>query len=264
MPKRLEFIFGSPTYNNILDIFVPIQGEPMERTPFRLLLVLCLFLSGFSVSRAGIVYSAAGDFSATTNTTSSTWQYGTFNSPSSTGFLINSNHGTTSGLNWWLNSPTVTSPNIVYNPTSSPISQFTYTIQSGQLGLHPGSLGEKAVIRFMAPTAGVYALNASFVGVNSPTTSSDATILKNGTSIFSSNISYGVVTSNSQTVNLLAGDTIDFAIGYGSNQTYYADMTGMTATLQAVPEPSTFLLVSLFVLVAVIVHYRRPRQVFAG
>ncbi len=236
----------------------------MERTPFRIALAFCLFFAGNGISRGGIVYSAAGNFSATTNTTSSTWQYGTFNSPSSTSFLINSNCGTTNGLNWWLNSPTVTSPNILYNPTSSPITISSFTLQSGQLGLHPGALGEKAVIRFMAPTAGVYALNASFVGVNSPTTSSDATILKNGTSIFSSNISYGVVTSNSQTVNLLAGDTIDFAIGYGSNQTYYGDMTGMTATLQAVPEPMTILLFSLGILLAVVMQYRRKHHVFAG
>ncbi len=46
-----------------------------------------------------------------------------------------------------------------------------------------------------------------------------------------------------------AGDTIDFAVGYGNNQTYLYDSTGLDATIsttpaavsESVPEPSTVL-----------------------
>jgi len=42
-----------------------------------------------------------------------------------------------------------------------------------------------------------------------------------------------------QTISLAAGDTIDFAVGYGANGDYFFDSTGINATVGAVPEPAT-------------------------
>jgi hypothetical protein len=44
---------------------------------------------------------------------------------------------------------------------------------------------------------------------------------------------------------MAAGSYLDFGVGYGSNQTYLYDSTGLSAVITPVPEPATLALASL-------------------
>ncbi len=72
-------------------------------------------------------------------------------------------------------------------------------------------------------------------------------MLDNGVSLFGGLINgYGDTTTFSMTLVLKAGDLVDFAVGYGSNNNYFDDSTGINATLTfngaSVPEPGSLIL----------------------
>ena len=116
----------------------------------------------------------------------------------------------------------------------------------GQLAFHPGPQDEYGVIRFTAPTAGTFLLSSSFTGLDfAGPTSSDVHVLLDGSVIFNGFVNgfgAGSGPSFASRLTLAAGDTVDFAVGYGSNGTYFNDSTGLTATLSSVPEPSSLVL----------------------
>jgi hypothetical protein len=93
------------------------------------------------------------------------------------------------------------------------------------------------VVRFAAPAAGSYAVNAAFFGLDfaGPTTT-DVNILVAGISIFDGIVNgFGPGTGPifATNLNLNAGDTIDFAVGVGPNGNYANDLTGLAATVSA-------------------------------
>ena len=109
--------------------------------------------------------------------------------------------------------------------------------------MHPGSSGEYAILRFTAPTTDTYNISAIFSGLDS--THQDVHILKNNAVIFVDAITgFGDTGSSAGSLSLSSGDTLDFAVGYGNNNTYYNDSTGLkfTANISTIPEPTTMLL----------------------
>ena len=128
----------------------------------------------------------------------------------------------------------------------------TVVVPGGAVHFHPGfaSTGEDAIIRFIAPIAGLYTIGGSFAR-------QDITANGNGTrvSIFSnvggtySSLFTNTIAANSYgnstpfsglTANLGVGDTIDFALNNLGDYAY--DSTGITANLSvaSVPEPATW------------------------
>jgi PEP-CTERM motif len=72
----------------------------------------------------------------------------------------------------------------------------------------------------------------------------DVHILHDGVSIFNSNVTGSPSpTSYSGLQGIVAGDTIDFAVGVGSDGNYNEDLTALSATI--VPEPDTLGLVGM-------------------
>jgi hypothetical protein len=47
---------------------------------------------------------------------------------------------------------------------------------------------------------------------------------------------------NQKTITVALGGIVDFAVGYGTDGSYYNDTTGLSATITTVPVPSTLLL----------------------
>lgn len=176
--------------------------------------------------------NAVADFSATQN--NGAWKYGsktisgtTFNAFASNANLFGG------GLDSW--SPGYCCPMITRNATGT---TYTYpgapsVVQpSDVLNLHPGPTGDKAVVRWTAPAAGTYTIAGRFQGIDTAGTTTDVTILHNTTSIFSNNVNgYGNQVTFSVTRTVAAGDTIDFQVGYGSNNSYGSDSTGLSATI---------------------------------
>ena len=106
------------------------------------------------------------------------------------------------------------------------------TYQPGQLAENPGPDGQKAVVRWTAPSAGRYSITATFSGLSSAGDSVDVHVLLNGASIFDSTvIGSPSPTSYSGTQNIAAGDTVDFVVGIGSHVHNYEDTTGLSAKI---------------------------------
>jgi hypothetical protein len=218
-------------------------------------LAVALFLVILAVPQvqAGVVYDAAADFSPTNNP-NGVWSYGwssTLGSP----FNLDVSSTTVDGLNFWEGPvpgvPYVTYPYICHNGTGSTlIYGGAVQMLPGQLAFHPGPQDQYGVIQFTAPTAGTFLLLTSFTGVDfagayGPTATS-VHVLVDGSSIFSGLVNgfgAGSGPSFDTTLTLKAGDTVDFAVGFGSRDAYYDDATGITATFSSsVPEPSSMVL----------------------
>lgn len=177
-------------------------------------------------------YNAVNDFSATQN--NGTWKYGykslsgsTFNAYPSNANLFGG------GLDSW--SPGYCCPMITRNNTGT-----TYTYPGAPsvvqptdvLNLHPGPSGERSIVRWTAPSSGTYIITGRFQGIDTAGTTTDVAVLHNSTSIFTGNVNgYGNQAQFSVTRTVVAGDTIDFQTGYGSNNSYASDSTGLAATI---------------------------------
>jgi hypothetical protein len=182
-----------------------------------------------TVSAAGR-YDAAPDFSATDNP-NGIWSYGW--SPSLGGaFVQDTSHRNVSGIDFWMGEQAGDgNPSVSHNGTTNPITPGSMTWQPGQLGFHPGPNGEDAVVRWTAPRAGALSLGAAFSGLDfvGPT-STDVHVLHNGATLFDGEVlDFGAGPSFDTTVVVAAGDTIDFAVGYGSDGNFSCDTTGLDA-----------------------------------
>ena len=104
----------------------------------------------------------------------------------------------------------------------------------GEILAHPGGIGPSAftppfyngVVRFIAPAAGLYAIDGNFRSLSNGFAQGD--VVHNGTSL----IAIGNEGTFRLTLQLAANDTVDFAVGAG-NGDIGGDSTGLTAKLVA-------------------------------
>ncbi len=160
--------------------------------------------------------------------------------------------------------PTVANYN---GATGSYSTYFTVNQPTTLLNLHPGPYNNPAVVRFTAPHAGTYNVSGIFQGLDfAQGTSTDV----HAGSFFSGEITgYGYAgasqtpfgPSNTLTFSglqtLAAGQTLDFAVGFGTDGNYYYDSTGFDVTISAVPEPSAIILMGTMLLLVVFQARRR-------
>jgi hypothetical protein len=107
---------------------------------------------------------------------------------------------------------------------------------TNELLLHPGNVASArtfVVVRWTAPIAGVFAIVAYWRGDAQQAGSDgvDVHVVTNGVSIFNQTIPANGSTSDSVSLTLSQGDTIDFVLG--PNQNYNADGTIFNATITA-------------------------------
>lgn len=199
--------------------------------------------------QAALADDAAGDFSVSSNPNGS-WRYG-WSATLASAFNLDVTSTTSeygvSGLAGWLSNQSGTEgvPYVLKNTTANPITWNFWTVyQPGQLALEAGYSGQYAVVRWTAFSAGQFNVAATFSALSQFGDSSDVHILRDGISIFDSAVN-GFPNSQtySGTQTLAMGDTIDFAVGFGSDGSVSEDTTGLAATIVAVPEPSTLGLV---------------------
>ena len=141
------------------------------------------------------------------------------------------------GLETWNSSilDVLGTPGISYNSTASDITDGTVFLPAHSVGYSPGPDGEYGVVRWTAPTAGTYNLSAAFSGDDFVfPTSTTVYILLDGKSLFSGEVVvFGPALSFSDIVSVTAGETIDFAVGFGPRGNFFGDTTGISATLTA-------------------------------
>lgn len=147
------------------------------------------------------------------------------------------------GLPAWIDSGyfTINTPSITRNDTAAAI----VGIQPGQLSLHPGPVanGDAAILRFTAPFAGLFDIDARFFAGDVGETT--AIVIKNG------DLAAPIASLGNTSVNpvlslldvaLAAGDRIDFVVGNAGN--FFNDSTPTTVRISGdatesvgVPEP---------------------------
>ena len=190
-------------------------------------------------------YNAAGDFSTASNPNGA-WSYG-----SSTGLAsafipssIPTNGYGAPGVNGWLGTATGSgNPYVLHNGTAHNVTNANSVYQPGQLVQQPGQQGQYSIVRWTAPFSAIFSINATFAGLSSLGDSADVHILLDGTPIFNSTV-FGSPspTSFSASRSIIAGDRIDFAVGFGNGDPN-EDNTSLSATI--VPEPGTLGLVGM-------------------
>jgi hypothetical protein len=141
--------------------------------------------------------------------------------------------GSPVGLAIW-NGEAGPEPCAARNETNHDVQGPGIVWKPGQVSLHPGPDGQCAVMRWTAPQAGQYAVNARFTSIAEKATT-DVHVLHQGKAIFDDAINVGDRGNEAaceKTVSVNAGDTIDFVVGWG-NGNYGGDTTALTASIRS-------------------------------
>jgi hypothetical protein len=138
-------------------------------------------------------------------------------------------------------------PLILDDTSGSTFTSGTVTYSTDYLNLHPASNDTFAVLRYIVATPGSYLISGAYRGQDTGGTTTDVHILVNGASAFGTEVT-GYLDPSKQAFSLVralnANDTIDFAVGFGSNGTYFNDSTGLQGTITVVtPEPASAILI---------------------
>lgn len=221
----------------------------------RILLSLALVLAGPTAGHAVTIYNAGVDFAVGSNPNGA-WSYGYQTSLGGT-FIAFTTSGSNSLVDYWNESslpyslPEINNNNGPgYLKTDGPIYATRYYF-ADEVMMHPGQMNERAVLRWTAPTTGTISIDALFTGRDSYITTTDVHVLKNGVPLFNDVINgffAGSPGSPGASVNaqksyvagaiaVNAGDYFDFVVGYGTNNNYSADSTGLRAVVQLQPVP---------------------------
>ena len=188
---------------------------------------------GFVVEIAQ-AYDAAAQFSSTQNP-NGVWSYGCTQSLGATFHLYTQQTPVIGLYNWTACGGPQTQ--LGYNPTNESITSNPpgQTFPAQTVFFHPGPEGQNSVLRWTAPASGNYQVKAVFWGDDAvgPTTT-DVHVLHNGLGIYSGEVTgFGPSSDQSftSTFSVAAGDTIDFAVGYGTDGNYFYDLTGVSAVI---------------------------------
>lgn len=169
------------------------------------------------------VFSAADQFSLTQNP-NGTWSYGFtvgLGGPF-TLYTINGNAGPSGASQpGWFGPFFGGFPLVDTNSSAQSLNYFN---------LHPAVPNLYSVVRWTAPTSGEFDLLGLFLGTDFATT--DVHVLKNGVPVFDGQIRSRLDTSIfDRHLKVVTGDTIDFAVGVGTDGSMDFDSTGFKATI---------------------------------
>jgi hypothetical protein len=121
----------------------------------------------------------------------------------------------------------------------------SWAAKPGEIVMEGSNSGQYAIVRFVVPATGQYKVKAIFEGVHSRLSTTDVHILLNdqhllddiiegygGDTILSEQKGAHPVTSWASSMQLKKGDILAFAIGYGSNKTFYNDTSGLLLSIE--------------------------------
>lgn len=215
--------------------------------------IICAFVLAASFlilngsTNAQSVYSAFDDFSGTLNPTpGGVWRYGYTTILGGPIHLYTSTslHGHYDPLLTTWTDGVRMDPNVIKNETGQditlPLGGGFLIPATEYLYFHPGPVGEYSVVRWTAPSAGLYEMATTFrAPINSCPTTADVHVLHNGVSVYDALVEQSAGVSDQDLRNFTVvltvamGDTVDFATGFGSNHEYTCDRVLLRATISA-------------------------------
>lgn len=213
----VDFPGGSNAYANAIDL----QGDIVGRYTGADGVVHGDLIRNF-VRSANVIYSASQNFSFTLNP-SSVWSYG-FTTSVGGAFSLYTTSGTTfsSGEAGWFGPiPGATAPGfplVVAQPGGIP----------SVLDMGPGP-SSYTVVRWTAPSRGRWDVVGQFFGTG--LTTGDVHVLCNGAAVFNSPLNGSDAAPFSLAIDVVPGDTIDFAAGPGPGGNNDFDPTGFNVTI---------------------------------
>ena len=214
----------------------------------------------FVDSEAGLGLSTFGNFSLGYALPGSPDSFKIFGAPDE-GVHTDSWAGNPNLEGWFVDNNVIVPAIVVNTSTSNATTFFGVTVAPSQILMHGGGVGDNgyvqpfydAVLRFTVPTSGKYEIKGIWTQLHSGITSQIVRI--NNTILQSNN---GGTNTFNYTPILNAGDHIDFVVndldGIGS------DSTGLTASIAAVPEPSTLALLGFGGISIAFGAYRKRRK----
>jgi hypothetical protein len=233
-PSKIDLTLQQPITGTVTALCSYTTGN-VKSAGGEALLSFHNILIGNNTASVATSYDAATDFSAVHNPNGA-WSYGWSTSLTSQmtifprallfyGYPV---------IDAW-DDPSIDSlgePTVNHNRTGNVYAAGSVIWQPYQLTFHPGVRGQYTHIRWTAPVAGNITIAAEYTGVDIVGTSTDVHAIHNGVSLFSDAIKgYGNKKSFIASRTVAAGDIIDFAVGYGSNNDYHCDTTALSATI---------------------------------
>ena len=185
-------------------------------------------------------YDVVRDFSLASNP-NGTWSYGwAFSTKSPFNLYTWSANNCDAGMSYWgyyLGTPCSALPTVGHNDTDQTLCYTTWCLPPNYLGMHDGWImqGDKyvdqlSIVRWTAPSSGTFLLQGAVVGLDYGGT--DLHVVVNSSMIlFYTQVTYHTPVYFRHSLRLNAGDTVDFAVGWGANQTIYGDATGIQFNL---------------------------------
>jgi hypothetical protein len=170
------------------------------------------------------IFFAVDDFSSSGNP-SGNWSYG-YTTGLGSPFIPYATSGTTTFSNevgWFGPVPPFT------NSPGYPLVVISESPRPRLLDMGPGPNGEYSVVRWTAPFAGLWDVSGEFRGLGA--TSSDVHVLHRNRAVFSRDLNNSDIQVFALTLRLRAGDSVDFAVGFGPDKNFDFDSTGLRAVI---------------------------------
>lgn len=187
------------------------------------------------ISQAGLAqappahYDAVKDFSIESNP-HGVWSYGYLSSLGAPFTLFAYGGSCTPGESVWAESSGCPSGVVVHVDTGKQICGTTWCNLPSYLSSDPGPNCEVTVIRWTAPSAGSFLMQAEFIGEDFvfPTSTYVYVLLNSKRVLLQAPInSYELpLLFNPEALRISKGDTIDLMIGCGADNSYVGDSTG--------------------------------------
>jgi hypothetical protein len=160
---------------------------------------------------------AATHFSATSNRPLN-WSYG-YSMDLGAALQLYAIHWiAASSIDVWATAASSIEPSVFHNGSLATQMYSEMTIPAATLGLYPGATGQVSIVRWTAPVAGLYAIDAVFTGLSAPVTTVSVGVLVDEVAMQNSGGSlneYGggnTFTYSPPAQTMMVGDYVDFYV----------------------------------------------------
>ena len=194
----------------------------------------------------GGLYDLNCEFSFTQNPHGA-WSYGSSSSLAPDQFRLATVTDTGNPVGLWHPDARTYYPYVAWNDSAFARADGTnsWAVEPRQVAMEAAPGGRFSVVRFVAPQAGRYSVNAVFQGIHFRNSTTDVHVVLGDTGLFAADIDgYGgnpafharqgpsPVAGFARVLDLAAGEALSFAVGNGKDGANSNDTTGLTVHIE--------------------------------